>query len=265
MLLVWLADWLLVTVVLLMAGNRSPVLAGGMALALLTALTLWAASPVNERLAAFLMGARRPAPPEESLISVAIAVVGGRLAGGYRPRVLVLDRPLPLAWALGRRTVVVTAALLAFCTGAELAGVLAHEAGHQLSGHATRRQILRVLGLSGALAGILGRLGIHLGLALGGGPRKNASGQAAAMFWGLLVWLFRVGDLAWQAFLAAGFRREEYAADAFAARLGLGGALAGYLGRLAWLDQAGPARGWQRVLLDHPSYGERLARLAEGQ
>ena len=262
MLLVWLVDWLLVTAVLALVGNWSPVAAGGATLALLVALTVWAASSLNERLTAFLMGARRPVRQEESQLAAALAVVEERLAGTYRPRVLVLDRPLPLAWALGRRTVLVTAGLLPFCGHGELAGVLAHEAGHQLSGHATRRQILRVLGLSGTLAGILGRAVLHLGVALGAGSRRSAAGQAAALLCGLVVYLFRLAYLARQAFLAAGFRREEYAADTFAARLGLGGALSGYLGRLAWLDQAGP-QGWRRTWLDHPSYGDRVARLAD--
>jgi len=61
--------------------------------------------------------------------------------------------------------------------------------------------------------------------------------------------------------VAAGFRREEYAADAFAARLGLGETLACLLARLACLDGSRGVRLWHRMWLDHPSYGERLARL----
>ncbi|HUW64542.1 MAG TPA: M48 family metalloprotease [Spirochaetia bacterium] len=261
MALVWLFNWLVVSGMLVLVGNQPPVAAGLVALVLLGALTLLAASRSFERLTAWFMGARRPTRQEMSSVSGALALIGQRLGGAYQPDVLVLDRPLPQAWALGRETVVVTAGLLGFCRDGELAGVLAHEAGHQLEGHAVRRMILRMLGLSGGLAGVLGWSAVRLGLALGRTGRRNPVWETAAWLSGVLACGVRLVDLAEKAVCAALFRREEYGADAFAARLGLGEGLSSYLGRLAFLDQLGSAPGWQRLWLAHPPYHLRLERL----
>lgn len=261
--LVWLFNWLVISGVLALIGNWPPAAAGLAALVLLAALTLWTASRSCERLTAWGMGARRPARQEMSAVAAALEHIGERMGGVYRPEVLVLDRPLPLAWALGRHTVVVTAGLLGFCRGGELAGVLAHEAGHQLEGDAVRRLILRMLGLSGGLAGLLGWAAFRLGLALGRTRPKDPVWETAVWLAGCLAAGVRLVSLAEKALAGALFRREEYAADAFAARLGLGEALSGYLGRLSFLDQLGPGEPWPRLWLAHPPYHRRLDKLRD--
>ncbi len=257
--LVWLFNWLLIGGGLVLVAGWPPAAAGLAALTLLSALTVVATSRSFERLIARLQGTRRPSPREAALVAQEFMLLEERLGGDYRPDVLVLDRPVPGAWALGRHTVVVTTGLLGFCRGGELAGVLAHEAGHQLEGHAVRRLIVRVLGLSGGLAGVLGWSALRLGLALAGAGRGNPLGDTAAFLADVLASGVRLLGLVEKALVCVLFRREEYAADVFAARLGLGEGLASYLDRLAFLEQSGNAL--HRLWSLHPPYHLRLERL----
>jgi len=261
--LMWLFNWLVIAGVLALVGNLPPAAAGLTALAAITALAFAAAARPCEYLVARLIGARRPGPQEISLAIPAYVKVRERLGDVWSPELLVLDRPLPLAWAPGRHIVVVTTGLLSFCRGGELAGVLAHEAAHQLEGHSVRRLVLRALSLSGEAAKILGWATLCLGLALTGGGRKNPVGDTAAFLAGVLARGFRLWEMIGKALLCALFRREEYAADAFAVRLGFGEGLAGYLGRLAFMDQLRPGQVWGWLWLAHPPYHRRLERLRQ--
>lgn len=261
--LVWLFNWLMIGTMLVLVFNWSPFAAGLSALGVLVVLTLLAASRLSERIVGWFLGARRPSRQELGVIDPALGLLKGKIGASYQPVVVVLDRPLPQALALGRSTVVVTAGLLAFCSGGELAGVLAHEAGHHVEGHAVSRLILRVLGLSGGLAGACGWAALYLGLALGRTARKNSVWECAYVGFSLLVRFVRLIQVAEKALCAALSRREEYVADAFAARLGFGAALGAYLTRLAFWDQVEPNVGWQRLCLTHPPYHRRLERLRD--
>ncbi len=207
-------------------------------------------------------GARAPSRRERQAYAAALAQlqasaaalaqpqagVSQRQAGAPRllpePRLLVLDDPLPGAWACGD-ALMLTRALLGHPA---LAAVLAHELGH-------------ITTLDARLALAVGRLTRwrrplprpdHGGRGLGIGIRAR------------LWWLLRggLGALLLRALWASWWRRREHAADTHAARLGQALELAALLeGELLGEDHAVPFL-W---LSAHPyPYAElRIERLLE--
>lgn len=265
---------LLVAAVLLGAfghlGTTSDVIAGlvafGPPLRSLLALVVPIPAPVLPRAAS---GARRPSGREQEALAHAV----GLLPGTAAPRdALVVDSPDENAWVLGN-TLFLTRGLF---DSPHLVPVVGHEAGH-LAGGDGRVALAawwlplrclawlaqRLLGQGGSQARSGGPARtLPQPQARGESPPRRLSGRVLrlplrvagvallALSGGLLPMVLRPG---WAAYR----RSREYAADAFAARRGLGAGLAEALADWQVLDLATPW--WQGR--SHPYVEQRLDRI----
>jgi Zn-dependent protease with chaperone function len=208
------------------------------------------------------LGARPPTEIERAKVEAALELLRAADPRLRAPAgVYVLDGPT-LAAAVRSRAVVLTARLV---ESPLLAAVLAHELGHVNSLDGRLREALECLTLWGDPLG----------------PPRDPRGREVrfepdpehrgALVWGAMRWSLRLAGggearmlLAWP--WAGYWRRREYAADAYAARLGQGGELARFL-----TDQGLPFDAPQPGLFfraaEHPPVAlrlERLRRLEEG-
>ncbi len=297
---VWLSSLLVVAPLGLAAGwlaGRRPGAGAVAACALWTASAALVLVPAVEAwLGRSLFGLRGPTGPEAArLLPIWRSVCLRASVAPDRWLLCVEDRPQLNALAAGRRSVAVTGLALRLPDGL-LAAVLAHELGHhhalhpvaamlgwwffapfvaidrclRWAGRVTRwlgslvAALARVIGVHQARGGALveGVLGL---LALLGMAAVLALAAAVALAVFAVVWL-PLAILAWAARLgsAALSRSGEYAADRYAADLGLGRPLIAVLALLIRqeLDQPRPHRGRLRALGDrHPPSTKRIAAL----
>ncbi len=217
-------------------------------------------------------GARRPSGRERQALEHAFAL----LPGVSPPRsVLVVDAPDENAWVQGC-SLFVSRGLF---ESPHLVPVVAHEAGHLASGdgrvalaawwlpvRSLAWVATRLLGIAGTGLPTPGRTLPQTGVAAGGrllpDPRFRVLGgllRLPRLAAGVVVLLLAGGlfpmvvTQLWGAYR----RSREYAADAFAASLGFGPALAEALGDWQVLDVATPW--WLR--LTHPYVEQRIDRL----
>lgn len=165
------------------------------------------------------------------------------------------------ALAAGKKTVVVTSGLMKLRDDRQIQGVLAHELGHHLLGHAVwlrftyfsnlvGRSATETYVLAGKLTAWLSRVPL-LGLLV------------VPLKWLLIFWLkllngfllvpFTIGKL-------FGYRRNEYAADHFAAQLGYGEGLRDFL-LYEVLPQEEQPGFFRRLFHTHPQSEKRILRL----
>jgi heat shock protein HtpX len=199
-----------------------------------------------------------------------------------KPRVAVIDTPVPNAFATGRTpkhsAVAVTTGLWERLGPQEVEGVLAHELSHIGNRDVT---IMTIASFFAMLAAILTRFGLYAGM-FGGGGRGRDSG-------GTPVWLIMflvsivVYALSWVLMMAIS-RYREYAADRGAAVItgapeNLMSALQKIASRMVQIPQRDlrevegmnaffiiPASVKQRgaeLFMTHPPLEKRLAALAE--
>jgi STE24 endopeptidase len=173
------------------------------------------------------------------------------------------------AFATAGHTVAVTEAAAARLSGEQLDGVLAHELGHHMGGHAWASLLRYWYSLPGSYA--LG-FGTYLSLALtsafGSGSIPMAIVVSLVLV-GFVVFLIvhvpLLGAFA-AAFLFIPFlelwlrRQQEYQADLIAAQIGYGPALVSYLQKGEAKNQPKPTRR-QRIVATHPSSAERVSKL----
>lgn len=211
--------------------------------------------PLRGRLWRWRIGAREPVGQEAERIEDAVAVLSGS-GGESLPEFecYVIDEVWPMAMTRGR-AVVVSRGLVELD---DLAAKLGHELGH-------------VASLDGRLTEGLHRLQLWsdplregTGAAESPGMESALRGPGGFVF-GILRWLVRLaggGDVrrVFGATWAWYWRRREFAADAFAARLGQAQALRGYLEDVELAVDA-PQRGSSRGQFDHPYVAERIDRL----
>ncbi len=126
-----------------------------------------------------------------------------------KPRLALMQAPMPNAFALGRSqksaTVCVTTGLLALLSGAELEGVLAHELTHVIN-----RDVM-VMTIASFLASIAALL-VRFGFFFGGGRNRNSQGVFAIV----LIVSIAVYVISFM-LLRALSRYREFAADRGAA------------------------------------------------
>jgi heat shock protein HtpX len=195
-----------------------------------------------------------------------------------KPRVGVMDTPMPNAFAMGRSpksaTVCATTGILRMLEPAELEGVLAHELTHVINRDV---MVMTLASFFATLAALVAQFSLFFGGGFGGGNREEEEGAVLILLVSVLV--YAVSFLLLQALS----RYREFAADRGSAVLtGRPSALASALLKISGtieqipsndLRQAEgmsaffiiPARAknsLMNIFSDHPPLEKRLAALA---
>ena len=167
------------------------------------------------------------------------------------------------AYAIGSKTVSVTAGLLAAANAEELKGVLAHELGHHTLGHTLWNRITYT-------AGQVGRFIIGIYIFIIRICSLFAFIPLLGLFLSVITWVFVIFLKLFQWIVEAPFalglffgsRRDEYAADRFAAQLGYGHGLRSFLDRMVAPNEKSEGF-FARLHSTHPESAKRIRRLAE--
>jgi heat shock protein HtpX len=262
---------------------------------LIIAAGVMAISPVNESIGRKALGCRPATAEERDKVAAAwdavVAAIGQALDGSTRGRfagvhLFVSDERFPVAFALGRNTVCVTRGMVHLAAPGEIAGVLAHEAGHLHFGDSIRLAVaISISRIGVASYGVLDFLariceGLGRGMMAAGRPIAGSSSGSDGIFGAFLCLmaglavviatiagivikmasflLQKVADVS----LGAVGRREEFRADLFAKNIGFGRQLAKYLLRTEALETA-PKGVWAVLQRTHPPIAERIERLLQ--
>jgi heat shock protein HtpX len=198
---------LLVLVGRLLGGTSGMVLAFGFALAM-NAFVYWK----SDSLALRANGARELRMGEEPRLRAIVTMLAGR-AGLPMPRIYIVDRPEPNAFATGRdpdhAAIAVTTGILQAMDDRQLTGVLAHELSHVKNRDTLVGTIAATIG--GAIA-FLAQMG-QWQLFFGGGDDEGGGGGFGAL---LAVILAPIAALIIQLAVSRG---REYQADSSGASL----------------------------------------------
>jgi heat shock protein HtpX len=198
---------LLVLVGRLLGGTSGMVLAFGLALAM-NAFVYWK----SDSLALRANGARELRPGEEPGLRAIVTRLAQR-AGIPMPRLYIVDRPEPNAFATGRdpehAAVAVTTGILQAMDERQLTGVLAHELSHVKNRDTLIGTIAATIGGAISFLAQLGQWNLLFG---GGRDEEGGSG------WGALLAVF-LAPLAALVIQLAVSRGREYQADSSGAAL----------------------------------------------
>ena len=209
----------------------------------------------------WLMGARRAQGEDRQRIEDAFSQVcerNGSSLGDYN--LYVAETEEENAWAFGANHVAVTRPLLNVLSQEELAGVLAHEAGHLAHGDTGMLTLTACMQNVGHLADTIlcGVTNVCVWVA-----KIPIVGLAAAVLsWFItltLILLRLLVNLPSNLIILYLSRQDEYAADDYACELGLGRELYNGLSRFCCGDQK--MSFWQRIQSTHPDIANRLARI----
>ena len=166
------------------------------------------------------------------------------------------------ALALGAKSIAVTTGLLQTATLEELEGVLAHELGHHLLNHTFWLTLTCVSGQVGnwalRLYDILLKTFGHLRFIPVLGYLVVALTWLLRLLFLLFDWFVQLPFYLGRLF---GSRRNEYAADRFAAQIGCGNGLRSFLERVLAPREA-RASFFERLKRTHPPAAKRVRRLA---
>jgi len=253
------------------------ILISGAIVAVLAALSI---SPAGELLTRLQFGCRKPTDLESDTFSPALQRMWERIVEYQsarncavpidRPAVFMSNNKMPNACAIGAHTVILTTGLLGSISDEELESLLAHEIGHLISGDAIKRNVACTLNLSGnivskillVLIAVMGAIGLTVEAVLFGRDRNGGS-IIALLFAGIAL-VFKLALWVLQRLqewgLSFGWRSEEYRADDYAMRLGLGPGLASFLDKMQYVEQV-PQGLWAVLTQSHPPTAERIRRL----
>ena len=166
------------------------------------------------------------------------------------------------ALALGAKSIAVTTGLLQTATLEELEGVLAHELGHHLLNHTFWLTLTCVSGQVGnwalRLYDILLKTFGHLRFIPVLGYLVVALTWLLRLLFLLFDWFVQLPFYLGRLF---GSRRNEYAADRFAAQIGCGNGLRSFLERVL-VPREARASFFERLKRTHPPAAKRVRRLA---
>jgi heat shock protein HtpX len=248
-----------------------------------------AGSPAGELIGRVVLGCRPATVDESQLIAVAwnsvVAAIGQSLSSSTGKRfskvkLFVSDERIPNAFALGRNTVCVTMGLLNHASPEDMAGVLAHEAGHLHFGDAVRLAVVLTTNRLGVATYRILDFGSRVCEGFGRGVLQSgrmfaSSGDIAGAFIVLMALIvvivagvfnlaMRVASFTFRITtnisLSAVGRHEEFRADLFALNIGFGPQLIKYLRRIEALDAA-PKNIWDVLSRKHPPAAVRIERL----
>jgi len=244
-------------------GWRPEIAAALLATMGLGTLLLLGLTPISEWLLRHRYDCDKCTPEEAAYLQPLFAEVCWR--AGQSPaqyRLYVCPQEDENALALGSKSLAVTTGLLKTTTPEELQGILAHELGHHTLNHTFW---LTLTCVSGQVGNWTLRFYNFL-LACAGTLRHIPFLGYVAL---LLMWSFRILFILFNGFVQLPFflgmlfgsRRNEYAADRFAAQIGCGSGLKSFLERVLSPREAKEGF-WQRLKNTHPSSAKRARRLA---
>jgi heat shock protein HtpX len=274
-----LTMFLLVVVYVVLVGVLFAVGASGVTI-LIVALGLMAVQLfTSDKIAMGTMGVKEVAPADEPELHGIIERLCVQ-ADLPKPRVCVMEHPMPNAFAMGRSqkkaTVCATRGILQLLSPAELEGVLAHELTHVINRDV---MVMTMASFFAMVASLIVQFGFFFGGGLGGGYGRNQEAQeamfaaiaAAAVVYAISFMLLRALS-----------RYREFAADRGSAVLtGRPSALASALLKISGTMERIPSRDLRTVegmsaffivparaknslmnlFADHPPLEQRLAAL----
>lgn len=253
-----------------------PFVLGLLSLGIVLGLAYLFNSSAGQFLLRFISGARPAIYREQQRLTPVIERVQTALEEklGLMPlkiHLMVVDDPLPNAFALGKCTLIVSRGLYETLTDDELAGVIAHELGHLHAGDSQKLSI--ALGVSlvslalAFVAGIITTLGGIFGR-IRGGEAGAMMGLLAlmigfiALFFLIFVWL---GNAMFRLAMYYQGRRQEYRADQFAIKAGFGAGLLGFLDKIKDMEWEGKRTFMRRLTATHPPTLLRIGEIEKAQ
>ena len=257
-------NWVLIAMFLSLFKD-SPNFAGIGAIVVEGGLVAVALSPWGERYFRFTNRLRRPLPQEGDVLYPALERLAARCGLNRMPEVFIQHNAHPNALAVGTGTVAVTTGLLQQAPAEEIEAVLAHEVGHLVNGDTKIRLVAYVTNAAGnvALWALTGIILVMSVVGFGGGMMggdRSMSGFGWFMLllaWSLKASIWILTKLLQLSYLAVG-RREEYAADEYAARHGYRDGLIAFLSRPGDVK---PERVMAALHATHPAPEARIERL----
>jgi heat shock protein HtpX len=255
-------NWVLVGLFFSML-NFSDQKAGLLAFLVEGAFVALAFTPAGEAYFRKVNRLRPPLPQEEQVLRPVFERVAARCGLTSKPDLFVQRNRYPNALAVGTKTVAVTEGLLYGATVEELEAVLAHEVAHLLNGDTRVRLVAFSANFVGSVAlwimtAFMGFLGVTS--IIFGEWNREVSGAGWLLL--LLAWTIKLCVWVLTKILELSYlavnRREEFAADEYAARHGFGNGLVSFLSRLPE-DQ--PEGMLAALYASHPSPEARITRL----
>jgi heat shock protein HtpX len=221
-----------------------------------------------------LSGARKTIPREDEKLNPIIEQVQKAVEARHGlkhldVRVMVVDNPIPNAFAVGKHTLIVSRAMYETSTDEQLAGVIAHEFGHLHHGDSQKLGIalgvsvvsMTVAVVASAIATVIEAFSRICG----------ASKSEAGAFMAIFGFIFSFLALFFMAFVYAGDgllklamlfvgRKQEYRADQFAIQAGFGAGLLSFLDKIKDMQFDSPKNLFSRLYATHP---QTMLRIGE--
>ena len=246
----------------------------GVAFALIYATAFLFNSFAGQWFLRLLSGARHAIGREQTKLDPVIAQVQESIQEklGLSPiavKLMVVDEPLPNAFAVGKGTLIVSRALYETAEDDELAAVIAHEFGHLHHGDSHRLGIalgvslisLLIAALSGLIATFCGALVKNAGKGKEMGPVIFIFSIFPAILAGIF-WVFvKIGNGMLRLVNLFVGRKQEYAADRFAVTIGYGAGLLSYLDKIKNMQFGKPTTILDRLYATHPPMMLRIGEL----
>ncbi|MDQ2895525.1 MAG: zinc metalloprotease HtpX [Actinomycetota bacterium] len=234
----------------------------------------------SDKIALRTLGAKEVTPAQEPALHAIIERLCVQ-ADLPKPRIAVMDTPMPNAFAMGRSkkaaTVCATSGLLALLTPAELEGVIAHELTHIINRDV---MVMTLASFFASIAALIVQFGFFFGGGFGGGNSEGEGEQDLLVVILVSAVVYALSFVLLQALS----RYREFAADRGSAVLtGRPSALASALMKISGSIEQIPSRDLRsaegmsaffivparakqslmNVFADHPPLEKRLAALAQ--
>ena len=282
LLILFAFNWFVLFVVLYIGDSfwhhrMTPALAlqvAAIAFALIGAMAFLFNSPSGQWFLRLLSGARKPIGREHGKLDPVIAKVQESIHEqlGFAPiaiKLMVVDEPLPNAFAVGKGTLILSRALYETANDDELAAVIAHEFGHLHHGDSHRLGIaLGVSLFSLLIAAVSGFIATFCGALVKNAGKGKELGALFFIFsivpaiLAAMFWLFvKMGNGVLRLITLFVGRKQEYAADAFAVKIGYGAGLLSYLDKIKNMQFGKPTTILDRLYATHPPVMLRIGAL----
>lgn len=250
-------------------------LLGGFSLLAVLGMAVLFNSSAGEWMLRLYSGARKTIPREDKKLNPIIERVQQaieiKLSRKKIPvHLMVVDEPIPNAFAIGKSTIIVSRALYEKSTDEELAGVIAHEFGHLHNGDSNQLGIALGMSLVSMTISITAGFFAMLigGLSNLSGSTKSDSGAAIAIFgfftlFFVMFFTFFVRAGNWILNLAMLFigRKQEHKADQFAIKAGFGAGLLSFLETIKDMEFEKPKTLFSRIYATHPATMLRIGEV----
>lgn len=238
----------------------------GVSFAIVVSLAFLFNSSIGQWILRILSGARKTIPREDAKINPVIEQVQQAIQDRHglaklNVRVMVVDNPIPNAFAIGKNTLVVSRAMYETATPEEFSGVIAHEFGHLHNGDSNKLGIalgVSVVSMTVALAASAIATVIEAFSRICGATKSDA-GSFMILF-GLIFTLIAlfftafvyVGNFMLKLAMLFVGRKQEYKADQFAIQAGFGAGLLSFLDKLKNMQFDAPKNLFAKLYDTHP-------------